>query len=240
MAKKHPIPLPHADLWQRLVNLRAARATAKNLEQDLICTRKELEDRLNQLGAKKTPEAQELSWNHWRTESEIEYTRNRLKTLADQMEKVIGAAADGLNEVGVQEFLAKLDQGEDEGDEDDDPNQMRLGEDAPAKPAEPPAQPPVELDQTIEAWAGDTGIALRFRERKMTRLQDVKDYLEEVQGDADAKVNSMIEYVGIPAATGEKLGAVLGFRVTPPRAPVMKLPPSKGGQGKPEKPGKKK
>lgn len=81
--------------WKALMALANARTVAKQRESELIGTRKDLENQLDTLGAGNTADHLRVSRDYVVTLRSIEFERDRLKTLADQMERTITEAQQG-------------------------------------------------------------------------------------------------------------------------------------------------
>lgn len=81
--------------WEALVALANARTTCKARDVDLTKTRKDLENQLDALGAGDTEKHLRVSRDYVVTLRQIDFERDRLKTLADQMEKTISDAIQG-------------------------------------------------------------------------------------------------------------------------------------------------
>lgn len=82
-------------VWKALVAVAQAREAAKAREAELVLTRRDVEGRLDELGAGETKDHLRVSRDYVVTCRQLEYERNRLKTLADQMEAVIRAGIQG-------------------------------------------------------------------------------------------------------------------------------------------------
>lgn len=91
--------------WEALVALANARTTCKSRESELVQNRKDLENQLDNLGAGDTEKHLRVSRDYVVTLRQIEFERDRLKTLADQMEKTISDAIQG-----KFEFAEELDE----------------------------------------------------------------------------------------------------------------------------------
>lgn len=82
-------------VWSALVAVAQAREAAKAREAELVLTRREVEGRLEELGAGETKDHLRASREYFVTIKHLEYERNRLKTLADKMEAIIKAGIQG-------------------------------------------------------------------------------------------------------------------------------------------------
>lgn len=92
--------------WAALMSVANARTAAKAREAELVLTRKDLDNRLDQLGAGRTSAHLEVSRDYVVTERSIDFERDRIKTLADQLEKIISEAIQG-----KFEFAEEVDAG---------------------------------------------------------------------------------------------------------------------------------
>lgn len=87
--------VPNEKAWQAIMNLAKARAVAKAREIELVTTRKDLENQLDELGAGGTAEHLRVSREYVITIRSIDFERDRMKTLADQLEKAITDSMQG-------------------------------------------------------------------------------------------------------------------------------------------------
>ena len=92
--------------WIVLMSVANARAAAKAREAELVATRKDLENQLDELGAGTTPNHLRVSRDYVVTIRSIDFERDRIKTLADQLEKIISEAIQG-----KFEFAEEVDAG---------------------------------------------------------------------------------------------------------------------------------
>lgn len=82
-------------VWKALVAVAQAREAAKARESELVLTRRDVEGRLDELGAGETKDHLRVSRDWVVTCRQLDYERNRLKTLADQMEKIVREGIQG-------------------------------------------------------------------------------------------------------------------------------------------------
>jgi len=81
--------------WRALISVANARAAAKSREAELVATRKDLENQLDELGAGSSADHLRVSRDYVVTLRSIDFERDRIKTLADQLEKIISEAIQG-------------------------------------------------------------------------------------------------------------------------------------------------
>jgi len=81
--------------WKSLVAVSNARDTLKSREKDLVQERKSLDTKLDELGAGDTSEHRRVSRQYVVCLRAIEYSRERLKTLADDADRIIRDAIQG-------------------------------------------------------------------------------------------------------------------------------------------------
>lgn len=86
---------PNEKAWTAIMSLAKARTVAKARETELVTTRKDLENQLDELGAGSTPEHLKVSRDYVITIRSIDFERDRMKTLADQLEKAITDSIQG-------------------------------------------------------------------------------------------------------------------------------------------------
>lgn len=81
--------------WKSLVAVSNARDTLKSREKDLVQERKSLDTKLDELGAGDTGEHRRVSRQYVVCLRAIEYSRERLKSLADDADRIIRDAIQG-------------------------------------------------------------------------------------------------------------------------------------------------
>lgn len=97
-AESTPTPMePHMSetilkAWKHLVKFSDAREASKSREKDLVQTRNDLNNQLDELGAGDTPAHLRASRDYVVTVRAIDYERDRQKTLADKMGATIKAS----------------------------------------------------------------------------------------------------------------------------------------------------
>jgi hypothetical protein len=87
--------VPNEAAWRAIMSLAHARSVAKARETELVTTRKDLEGQLDALGAGSTREHLEVSRNYVITLRSIDHFRDRMRSLADQLEKAINDSSQG-------------------------------------------------------------------------------------------------------------------------------------------------
>lgn len=92
--------------WKALVAVSNARDTLKSREKDLVQERKSLDTKLDELGAGDTGEHRRVSRQYVVCLRAIEYSRERLKSLADDADRIIRDAIQG-----KFEFADSIDEG---------------------------------------------------------------------------------------------------------------------------------
>ncbi len=189
--------------------------------ENLTAQRKDLEDQLNEVD-RDSQEWNELSGDVEGVRRDLRAARRSLEALAVRAFALITKAAEVLPSDDDKEADRVIDEvenppekGEDEGS-DEDPYQQTL--------------PTVDLASTIEAFTGETAIAERFRAEGMTNMQQVKDYLDELQGPNLDRINTMVEWLGITQGAGERIGAAVGYKPVHPRKQEPK--PAKAAKAK--------
>ncbi len=86
---------PNEKAWTAIMSLAKARTIAKARENELVTTRRDLENQLDELGAGSTAEHLKVSREYVITIRSIDFERDRMKTLADQLEKAITDSIQG-------------------------------------------------------------------------------------------------------------------------------------------------
>lgn len=122
-----------------------ARAAAKSREIELVATRKHLENELDELGAGSSPNHLRVSREYVVTLRSIDFERDRIKTLADQLEKIVSEAIQGkfdfAAEVDEEELAKRPKEADlfhrDVGPEEKPSDTRPVGRPGPAKPAAP-------------------------------------------------------------------------------------------------------
>lgn len=144
-AKTHGHADPHVvdSAFRRLYRIRDARVKAKSREKELVQERRELEGRLDDLGAGDSPQHLKVSRRLVVVLRAIDFVRDQQKSLADKFESTLDAAQQG-SLFQDDEDISFKDPAESElfRPDDHDPDQMELDDgDEEGKPAKRKAKP---------------------------------------------------------------------------------------------------
>jgi hypothetical protein len=118
-------PNPHPKTWKSICLIREARINAKQRAEDLVRTRKVLEQDLDRLGAGNSQVHLQKSRDLVLCLREIQYQRDQMRQLSDQSDEAIGSGMKGeIVEIDPKTLSVRVDEAvlfhSDRDDEDDD------------------------------------------------------------------------------------------------------------------------
>ena len=185
--------------WKSLVLVSNARDTAKSREKDLVQERKDLDNRLDELGAGDTAEHQRVSRRFVVCIRAIEYERERLKTLDDTLDHIIRDAiqgkfdfAESIDEEGLVSRPSESELFSPEPVEAAKP----VGRAGPVKPEEPDPSKGDGVDEHLNASVKELDMPERLiglcENAGITKIAHVVKVLDDSDGDAPSlgeKVN---------------------------------------------------
>jgi len=182
--------------WKSLVLVSNARDTAKSREKDLVQERKDLDNRLDELGAGDTAEHQRVSRRFVVCIRAIEYERERLKTLADDVDRIIRDAVQGKFDFADQVDEATLVERPTE-QELFSPEPVEaakpVGRPGPAKPEEPDPSKGDGVDEHLNASVKELDMNERLKgacvNEGKTKIAHLVVILDDQDGDLGAELN---------------------------------------------------
>ena len=180
--------------WKALVSISNARDTCKMREKDYVQERKSLDTKLDELGAGDTAEHQRVSRQYVVCIRAINFERERLKTLADDVDRIIRDAVQGKFDFADQVDEATLVERPTE-QELFSPEPVEaakpVGRPGPAKPEEPDPSKGDGVDEHLNASVKELdlperliGLCEKEGKTKVAHLIAVFDDGEVDPGDA--------------------------------------------------------
>lgn len=181
--------------WSALKKVALARASAKSREVELVATRKDLENRLDELGAGSSEKHMRISREYVITIRSIDFERDRIKTLADKLEKIVSEAIQG-----KFDFAADVDEDEmvkrpkeadlfhrDVGPEEKPADTRPVGRPGPVKSAAPSPEMGVDgVDEHLQASVNELDMPEQLKglliNSRMPYINVVVGWMEKTNG----------------------------------------------------------
>ena len=182
--------------WKSLVMVSNARDTAKSREKDLVQERKDLDNRLDELGAGDTAEHRRVSRQFVVCIRAIEYERERLKTLADTLDHIIRDAiqgkfdfAESIDEEGLVSRPSESELFSPEPVADAKP----VGRAGPVRPEEPDPSKGDGVDEHLNASVNELDMNERLKgvcvNEGKTKIAHLVAIIDAPDGDLGAALN---------------------------------------------------